>query len=348
MSADWTVEEPPVLQAGLAGSFDEVAVKDPSIVRHGGLYHLFYTGKYSEETAARFREAGRDTPPMRVATGYVAAPSLEELAEAPRWDLSALLGENVVAPQVFRFEPHGLWYLVGHRVVPGTRELVPVYLTNEEIGAPGGWSEPRDLRRERPGGGFWIDFWVICDEDSAHLFYTDHSGAVFRMECPLDAFPEGFAAAEEEVALEARGEDAFGRWSVFEASHVYRAREPGGYFMLVECAYWDEERQRYFDAEHRFLVGFVADSLCGPWRRAEADADRHFAHASGLRHADGSPFRATQVSHPELIRADADQRLEVEGYDFQMIFQHYDAASLPPGTRYDDLPWEISLARSRR
>ena len=40
----WTAG-PVLLAAGAAGTFDEVAVKDPSLVHHGGPWHLFYTAR---------------------------------------------------------------------------------------------------------------------------------------------------------------------------------------------------------------------------------------------------------------------------------------------------------------
>jgi len=43
----WTVSKP-VFKAGTKGSFDDVAVKDPSIVFYSGKYHLFYTSKGRE------------------------------------------------------------------------------------------------------------------------------------------------------------------------------------------------------------------------------------------------------------------------------------------------------------
>lgn len=347
ISRSWTMERDLVLEAGAPGQFDDVAVKDPTIVFHDGLYHVFYTSKYTEETAARFRESGRHVPPMRAGTGYVAAPSLQELRDASRYDLSELVDEVVIAPQIFYFEPHATWYMIAHRVVPGTRELVPIYLTNKNISDIHGWSKPQDLRRTRPGDNpFWIDFWVICDDTDAHLFYMDQTGAVLRMECPIDQFPEGLAEAEEQVAVFAKGEDDFAPWSLFEAAHVYRVEKTGDYFMLAECAYWDEDKNRYFDARFRFMIGFTADSLRGPWTRVEGDPLKYFAHAANLRFPDGHATPYTQVSHPELIRSDHHQRLEISSFNMDMLFQTFDGSRVPENYRYDDLPWVLAIMRN--
>ena len=45
----WAVSKP-VFKAGPQGTFDDVAVKDPTIVFYGGKYHMFYTSKASRET----------------------------------------------------------------------------------------------------------------------------------------------------------------------------------------------------------------------------------------------------------------------------------------------------------
>jgi hypothetical protein len=61
----WAIGSP-VLLPGPAGSFDEIAVKDPSVVFHGGAWHVFYTaGSRTEFT-----------------TGYVSAAKWSELQVA--------------------------------------------------------------------------------------------------------------------------------------------------------------------------------------------------------------------------------------------------------------------------
>jgi hypothetical protein len=66
----WTIGKP-ILTGGSPGSFDEVAVKDPSIVYYAGLYHVVYTSK-PDKHAKKFRDG----------TGYVAAATLDKLNEA--------------------------------------------------------------------------------------------------------------------------------------------------------------------------------------------------------------------------------------------------------------------------
>lgn len=114
-SYDRWIVGPPVLQAGPEGSFDDVAVKDPSIVFFKDLYHLFYTSKYSKETAARMKAQGLPVSISRSGAGYLSAPSLEELKNAPRYDVCEIVGDVIIAPQIFFFEPRALWFLIAHK-----------------------------------------------------------------------------------------------------------------------------------------------------------------------------------------------------------------------------------------
>jgi predicted GH43/DUF377 family glycosyl hydrolase len=62
----------PLFRPGPAGSFDETSVKDPSIVRFNGAWHVFYTAR------------GRN----QYTLGYVSAATLEGLQAAPRRQLA--------------------------------------------------------------------------------------------------------------------------------------------------------------------------------------------------------------------------------------------------------------------
>ena len=253
------------------------------------------------------------------------------------------------APQVFYFEPHKLWYLVGHVKVTGGTDLAPVYSTNPDIENVYGWSAPELIRTGKTRDEFWIDFWVICDDRNAHFFYSNQKGAVLRMQCPIETFPAGLAEAAEEEAFVISGQDEKGYWRMFEAQHVYRVKKTNTYFMLAECAYRRGEGKNPYplDSRNRFLIGLEADRLEGPWRRIEREENEYWAQASSLRREDGSRCRYTQVSHPEIIRAGYNQRLEIEDLNaVQMIFQSFDASDTPPDYHYDRLPWELAIMKN--
>ena len=166
----------------------------------------------------------------------------------------------------------------------------------------------------------WIDFWVICDDAKAHLFFMSHAGWMWRSKTPLDQFPVGWNAP----AIVLRGD-------IFEASHMYRLKEQDRFLTLVEAQ--DEGR--------RYLKAFLAKSLDGEWSPLAATREKPLA---SLCNVDFSSCRWTEsFSHPELIRSGIDQRLKVEDYHLIMMFQAFDAADTPDDYDYDDLPWELSI-----
>ena len=66
-SVKWKLGDP-ILSRGPKGSFDEVSVKDPSIVFFEDRWHLFYTARNATEYTA----------------GYVSAKELADLKSTPR------------------------------------------------------------------------------------------------------------------------------------------------------------------------------------------------------------------------------------------------------------------------
>ncbi len=337
----WFVSEP-ILQAGPAGTVDDVSVKDPTIVQYGGKYHMFYTSKASRAAAKKAPHLTRN----RSGCMYVAAETLEGLKDAKRHDLGLIKDHAIVAPQVFYFEPHKKWYLVAHKLVDARPDLVPFYMTNDDISDVNGWSDPVDFKTRKSHDGFWIDFWVICDDEKAHFFYTDHEGGVFRMECPLNTFPEGLARSREVTVLAERGETAISPWRLHEASHIYYVKSTGEYLMLLEGVYPHPTRRNYWDSRTRFMVGYVADRLDGPWRRVEDDPNEFCGDPAHLYYDHGIKCGYNQVSHFELIRSGYDQKLEIEDYNLDLLFQAFDSSDIGTDFDYNDLPWEMAIMRN--
>src|SRR5690606_13142702 len=122
----------------------------------------------------------------------------------------------------------------------------------------------------------------ICDEQKAHLFYSDQTGALYRMETPLADFPEGFAHAEEQVAVQVSGKNSRGDWIFYDASHIYYVRSARQYLALLEGAYAHPTRKNYWDGRNRFLFAMTADRLEGPWRRVEASKAEFVGEARWL------------------------------------------------------------------
>ena len=223
----WTVEQRVLLPCP-AGSFDETAVKDPSIVFADGRWHLFYTA-YGPDLVRKI--------------GWTSSPILEGLNQAPHAELNQIHSKDsayAAAPQVFFFEPQSHWYLICQ-----TRDsnYQPVFSTTTDPTDPASWTAPAPLV-EKTDTDKWIDFWVLCDAENAYFFYTRSHSDVFAMTTPLDRFPEGFDNPQR----------VFG--PVHEAVHVYKARGLEEYHMIYEHRH-EEDRRSYGLA--------VAPHPLGPW-----------------------------------------------------------------------------------
>jgi len=229
--AQW-LAAPPVMLPGEAGSFDEVSAKDPSVVFFEGKWHVFFTARGREEYT----------------TGHISASTLEGLRDAPHHELKRIRGRvsrYACAPQVFFFKPQGLWYLICQ-----TRDAnyQLVYSTTKTIGQPESWSVP-EILVEKNESAKWIDFWVICDEAAACLFYTRRHREVYVRTTTLDAFPHGWGA----------GRPVFG--GVHEAVHIYKVKGRDEYHMIYEL---NRQGVRSFGLAR-------AQRLTGPWEKVTDD-----------------------------------------------------------------------------
>lgn len=290
----------PVLLAGQAGAFDETAVKDPSVVFIEGQWHVFYTARGNGEYT----------------TGYVSAPTLEGLRNAPHHELKQVRGRSsryACAPQVFFFAPQRLSYLIYQ-----TRDAnyQPVYSTTKTIDRPESWSEPEVLLAKNEGAK-WIDFWVICDESTAYLFYTRSHRDVYVRTTTLEAFPHGWSEGKSVLS------------GVHEAVHIYKAKGCDEYHMIYEL---NERGARSFGLAK-------ANRLTGPWEKV---TDR-YAAGSQLSYEPGCPRWTEMVSHGEMIRSGYDQRLEYDADSPVMLIQGRlnDTSDTP----YPSLPWKLGLLR---
>jgi len=73
----------------------------------------------------------------------------------------------------------------------------------------------------------WLDFWVICDEKNAHLFYTSLDGRMWRRQTAMADFPFGWS----EPVLALQGD-------IFEASHTYRLKGRNQYLTIVAGGFY--------------------------------------------------------------------------------------------------------------
>ena len=161
------------------------------------------------------------------------------------------------------------------------------FSTTDDLSDPDSWSPLRLLRARQADGKSGLDFWIICDEEKAHLFFTTLDGRMWRQETSLGDFPHGWS--EPELALKA---------DIFEASHTYRLRGMDKYLTVIEAQHghgW-----RYYKA-------YLADRLEGPWTPLAATKDQTVASMVNTDHP--SPRWTDNISHGELLRCGRDQRL---------------------------------------
>lgn len=301
----WRVSEP--LVAPAARPDDPCcSVKDPTIARHENRWHLFCTIRSQKRTHQ---------------IEYLSFDDWPNANAAPRHILTITNG-YFCAPQVFYFTPHRTWYLIHQTSDPARKpSLQPAFSTNDDIVRPGAWSKPTLLYDRHPAGvRRWIDFWVICDDARAHLFFTSLDGCLWRAETPLADFPRGWS--EPKVVL---------RGDIFEASHTYRLKGLNKFLTIVEAQ---------GDGGRRYYKAYLADRLDGQWRPLAATRERPFASPVNVRDT-GSHWTGS-FSHGELIRDGYDEHLEVDPAQLRFLFQGV-SDDARRGKKYAEIPWRLGL-----
>jgi hypothetical protein len=282
------------------------AQKDPTVVFHGGQWHVFMTVKL----------------PARTAIEYCAFEQWEHADKAPRTILETSHSRYYCAPQVFYFSPHKRWYLIYQVGVAGVKKMWVAYSTTTTIADPTSWTQAQPIldggaSDPRVEGG--LDYWIICDAHRAYLFFTSLNGKLWRMWTRLEEFPGGFDHCE--VALRA---------AIFEASHTYKLKGSDKYLTIVE-----ENGRRYYKA-------YLADRLDSVWTPLADTAEKPFAGWTNIRPAQGVEPWTDNVSHGELIRDGADQTMTIDPGRLRFVFQ----AMLDrekAGKEYGQFPWRIGI-----
>ncbi len=296
----------PVLEPREVGGEKWLSVKDPSVVRYKGKWHLFCTVRGTVRSHAVI---------------YVTFAEWSEAAKAEQKVLTCHPG-YFCAPQVFYFRPHAKWYLICQAADDSWEpKYQPAFSSTDDIASPDSWSKLTPLFEKKPANvKGWLDFWVICDDTKAHLFFTSLNGKMWRSDTRLQQFPGGWSRPE--VALEA---------DVFEASHTYRLKGQDKYLTLIEAQHghgW-----RYYKA-------YLADRLDGQWIPLAADKDSAFASMLNVEHPHA---RWTDViSHGELLRAGYDEKLQVDGDNLRLLFQGVGNRQRT-GKNYGQIPWRLGI-----
>lgn len=282
-----------------------ICVKDPTIVRYQDRWHLFTT----------VRSVGG-----KVDIEYCRFADWKEADRAPRHMLD-LHDKYYCAPQLFYFTPHKKWYLIYQIAMSDT--FGPGYSTSTRVDDPRSWSRPAFLLPDPPRGRRWLDFWVICDEDHAYLFYTTLTGDMMRCRTRVADFPGGWS--QPQLALRA---------DIFEASHTYRLKGLKHYLTIVEAQ----------GGGRRYYKAYLADRLDGGWKPLADTQARPFAGAANVQQED--PW-TTNISHGELIRLGCDEKMLVDPANLRFLFQGASDAEYR-GNSYGKIPWRLGMLEMLR
>lgn len=300
----WQVSEALVAPAQQPGDY-YYSIKDPSVVYYGGRWHLFCTIRGQKRSHQ---------------IEYLSFSDWQDSGAAQRKMLQMHEG-YFCAPQVFYFTPHEKWYLICQASDDLWQPKYQAsYSTSVNIADSTAWGELKSLGAKQADGKSGLDFWIICDEEKAYLFFTTLDGRLWREETSLEDFPTGWS----EPILAIKGD-------IFEASHTYRLKGLDKYLTLVEAQ--GGHGWRYYKA-------YLADKLDGEWTPLAAAKDQAFASMANTRRV-GERWTDC-ISHGELLRAGYNQRLEVDPAHLRFLFQGVlDKGRV--GKPYGQIPWRLGL-----
>jgi len=306
------VDSGPLVSAHTDPTQKVVSIKDPSVVFYQGRWHVYAT------CAKEFGENdGRWGMVYFNFTDWKDAGKAEQVV----LDKYPQFAGYHCAPQIFYFEPQKLWYLV-------YQSQHPTYSTTTDLSKPETWTKPKPFFEGTPKSVVegWLDYFVICDDTHAYLFFTDDHGRYYRSRTKLTDFPRGFdepvVVLQEKVARE-----------LFEGGCTYHIKGTHQYLTLIEAA--NENWTRYYKA-------FIADGLDGEWRPLAAEWGNSFADDTRVRSQDGKPLWSKGISHGELLRDGYDQTLTIDRANLNLLYQ-----GLHPGwdpkLNYVRLPYQLGV-----
>ena len=282
------------------------AQKDPTVVFHGGKWHVFMTVKL----------------PGRSAIEYCSFEKWEDADRSRRTLLKVSDSDYYCAPQVFYFAPHEKWYLIYQMSVPGAKFMWVAFSTTTTIDDPDSWTRARpilDGTKSDPREVGGLDYWIICDDRRAYLFLTSLNGKMWRLWTNVEEFPRGFGDCK--LALEAK---------IFEAGHTYKLKGSQKYLTIIE-----ENGRRYYKA-------YLADRLDGEWTPIADTAERPFAGWKNIRPVGGVERWTDNISHGELIRDGYDQALTVDPGNLKLLFQGM-LDKDKGGKSYGQFQWRLGM-----
>jgi endo-1,4-beta-xylanase len=301
----------PIISAVGDSSHPLSAVKDPTVVRYNNLWHVFGSTVTATGVYSMFYTSFVD---------WTDAPS----AKLTFLDQTPGLGGYTAAPQVFYFSSQKKWYLV-YQSGP------PMYSTNSDIASAKGWTAPKAFYSSTPAilNNGWLDFWVICDTQYCHMFFSDDHGRFYKSKTTLGSFPSGFG----DPVIVMQDSDA-GR--LFEASNVYKVDGTDKYLALIEAYDSTSNWKRYFRS-------WTATSLDGPWTVLHDTAAAPFAGNKNVAF-DGTAW-TTDISHGDAVRSSSDETMKIDPCHLQFLYQGFDPKA--DTSDYNSIPWKLGLLTAK-
>jgi hypothetical protein len=279
-------------------------IKEPTAVFYQNKWHLFATVR-------------NEKPTHQIV--YLSFADWNEADKSPRHILK--LDENHSAsPQVFYFEPQRKWYLIYQIANSKTKpEIQPVYSTTDDISNPDSWSRPQPLFATQPENvRLWTDFWVICTEERAFVFFSSRDGNLWRSGTRVEDFPGKWSQPQN--CLES---------DVLQGARVYHLRGFRKYLTIIEAQ----------ETGRRYCKAFWADYPNGRWDDLAVSEKRPFA---GKKNIKQDPQWIEQVSRGEILRSSYDQRMEIDPLHIQFLFAGIDEYD-KTDRGYGQIPWRIGL-----
>jgi Glycosyl hydrolase family 62 len=287
-----------------------LSIKDPSVVFFNDRWHIYAT---TADTAGHWNMVYLNF------TDWSAAAA----AKPYYMDSNPNFRGYHCAPEVFYFTPQKKWYLI-------CQSPQPTYSTNDDISKPQNWSRLENFFVGKPPGVVkgWIDYWVICDDANAYLFFSDDDGRFYRSQTKIADFPKGFS--NPVIAMQDKN-----RYALFEGSCTYHLKNSGKYLTIIEAI---------GPNGHRFFKAFTLDHLDGEFKPLADTWENPFAGINNVTFDDAAKPWTNDISHGEMLRDGYDQTLTIDPANLQFLYQGRDPASEKIHD-YAKLPWQLGLIR---
>lgn len=285
-------------------------IKDPSIVQYDGKYHVFATVNDGQWRSV-----------------YLNFTDWSQATSATQQPMSGTRGGNTVAPQVFYYRPHNMWY--------NFTQWPRGYNTSTNINDVNSWTPRVDFLRNGPptvSSEPELDYWNICDDTHCHVFFSRDDGVLYKSKTTRANFPNfnGY----EIVMEDHRGN---GNSFLFEAANVYKVDGQDLYLLLVEAYRTPGYGPRYFRS-------WTAPTLDGPWTALADTEENPFAGEANVTWPAGNKW-ATGISHGEMVRSGYDEYMTIDPCNLQYLFQGDSGESV--NGSYGGEPYKLGLLKPK-